>query len=74
MDLQTEHDIYPGEQEASKRGKRKRQENDAPDIRKFRRVRTVESSAFTGSNPKYRRSVGVIMLTRSATSDASYAH
>ncbi|KAF1962785.1 hypothetical protein CC80DRAFT_512106 [Byssothecium circinans] len=41
MELPTGHDIFPDEQEANKPRKRKRQENDAPDIQKFRRVSIV---------------------------------
>jgi hypothetical protein len=55
MDLPTEHDISPEELEANKSRKRKRQENDIPDIRKFRRVRILASSGFTGLDQKKRR-------------------
>jgi hypothetical protein len=55
MDLPTEHEVSLDELEANKSGKRKRQENDAPDIQKFRRVRILNSSGFTGLDQKKRR-------------------
>lgn len=65
MEPPTWHDIFPDEQvpshlmEANKLGKRKRQENDALDIQKFRRVRIVNSSGFARLDPKGKRVVCV---------------